>query len=314
MNEGRFDIRIKEKIKKVESLLSFRCNNNCSFCSWGHKMQAFGGENYSDKTYLEAKEDIDFAKSIGASLFSFSGGEPTIRKDLIDLIYCAKKKGFENIQIQTNGRMLSYREFAKKILKAGVNDIAFTVLSIDPKIHDALAQAQNSHKQVIQGIKNVININPNIRLRLNVVINKKNFKELPELTDFLMKFMPFEINYDFVIIDGHVLKYPKKMVPKYSDIVPYLHKALSISSPKIWTPIFNIPYCIAGKYKDRVVDSIQPATILIGKDFSFSIKDNRRNNKVKFAKCQKCKYDKRCFGVQKRYVEIYGDKEFIPID
>jgi MoaA/NifB/PqqE/SkfB family radical SAM enzyme len=313
MKRHRLKIELKEKIKKVESLMWFHCNNNCIFCSWGHKRNPSGSENYAVATTKEIMEDIDYAASIGAKLFSFSGGEPTIRRDLVELVKYAKKRNIKNIQIQTNGRMLVYKDQVKKLMEAGVNDFAVTILSRRESVHDKLTAAKGSFKQVMRGIKNINAARQNIRLRLNIVITKFNFKDLPELTNLLLKLKPSEIGYNFVIIDGYVLRNPGMIVPRYKDVKPYLLKALNISAAKVWTPVFNIPHCLMGRFAGKVVDFVQPGTLLIAKDFYFSIKENRRENKIKLANCKLCHYNKLCFGVWEKYINLYGDSEFKPV-
>jgi len=314
MKQHRLRIKLDEKIKKVESLMWFHCNSNCVFCSWGHKRQGIGGENYAVATINEIKQDIDFAVSIGAQLFSFSGGEPTMRNDLLELISYAKSQKIKNVQIQTNGRMLAYEDYVKKLLKAGVNDFAVTILSQQENVCDQLMAAKGSYQQLQKGLSNLRKLaKEGVRLRFNIVINKLNFQELPELTKNLLKFKPSEIGYNFINIDGNVLNNPKALVPKYTDAQPYLLEALNLSAKKIWTPVFNVPHCLMNQFTGRVVDFIQPGTLLIAKDFYFSIKKNRRKNKDKLSRCRQCKYDKICFGIWQKYLNLYGDSEFKPV-
>ncbi len=69
-------------------------------------------------------ENLRANQPVKATALQFSGGEPTIRKDLIELIKKAKELGFRHVEINTNGLKLAQDpEFAKQIRAAGVSTI-----------------------------------------------------------------------------------------------------------------------------------------------------------------------------------------------
>jgi MoaA/NifB/PqqE/SkfB family radical SAM enzyme len=77
--------------------LTYRCNFKCPHCYVPFK--------YRKCKELETKEVfaiLDQLKDIGCFYLGFTGGEPFMRKDILDILWYAKKKGFEII-IYTNG-------------------------------------------------------------------------------------------------------------------------------------------------------------------------------------------------------------------
>jgi len=118
--------------KKTALLLGYECNNNCRFCYCGDKrdLPAMGT--------AEAKNQLVKARKRSSRFVDFLGGEPTIRSDLVELIGYAKQIGFRTISITTNGRMLSNKDYARRIVDAGLNSVVFSIHGHKPELHDFL--------------------------------------------------------------------------------------------------------------------------------------------------------------------------------
>ncbi len=303
----------KERIQKVETLMWMRCNCNCIFCSLGDKIRiARTDKGYCTKPTDQIMEDIDYAASINAQTFSFSGGEPTLRKDLPFLIRYAKSKGIERIQVQSNGRRFYYEKYCRLLAEAGANEFAISFHSPKEDIEDMMMGAKGSYRQALAGIRNIIKLDREVKV--SIVITKLNYKDMPELTKMLLGMGVSEIRYDFVTIEGFAKNNPATIVPKMSDVVPYLLECLDMHNPNgAWMAVFNIPYCLLPGHFKHVVDMTQPATQLRGSDFIISIKDNRKRDKIKLDKCSSCAFDRICFGVWENYADIYGTGEIRPV-
>ena len=100
-------------IRKVILKLGYNCNNNCIIC------HASGNRNIPDLDTNSAKKKIRMVKESGASMVIFSGGEPTIRSDIIELAKYANYLGL-NLGLATNGRMLSYPDFCENMKMTGL--------------------------------------------------------------------------------------------------------------------------------------------------------------------------------------------------
>ncbi|MBR0040536.1 MAG: radical SAM protein [Oscillospiraceae bacterium] len=97
-----------------------RCNLRCRFCF------ANGGEESAEPTTEELKAAIrDIAGKCGGPLLQLSGGEPTLRDDLPELLLFAKESGCRYTQLNTNGiRLAREPAYAKRLAEAGL-DIVF---------------------------------------------------------------------------------------------------------------------------------------------------------------------------------------------
>ena len=100
--------------------LTRRCDLRCRYCF------AEGGAAGEDPGTEELKAAIrDIAEKCGRPLLQLSGGEPTLRDDLPELIACAKEAGCSYVQLNTNGlRLAREPDFARALAQAGL-DIVF---------------------------------------------------------------------------------------------------------------------------------------------------------------------------------------------
>jgi radical SAM protein with 4Fe4S-binding SPASM domain len=85
----------------------------------------------------------------------FTGGEPTLRSDLHELINYAQQKGLIT-GLNTNGRILNNKNFVKKLVDAGLDHIQITLESHDPAVHDQMVACSGAWKQTVEGIRNVV--------------------------------------------------------------------------------------------------------------------------------------------------------------
>jgi MoaA/NifB/PqqE/SkfB family radical SAM enzyme len=301
----------KYPIGKVELLLGWVCNQNCIFCSVGHKLS----QVKKVKSFNEVKKDIERAKKIKAKTISFSGGEPTIIPYLIDAIKYANKFNFEKIELQTNGRMLDYEDFAKDILDAGANRFLFSIHGDNSKLHDSLVMAEGAFEQAIQGIKNVKKFgDKDLDLRTSTVIVKQNYKILPRIVKFLLKFNLRAIHTGPAIVDGHAYTNKETVVPKLSEITPYVHEAIEEAWKKDNEIYFySMPYCLMQGYEKTIAELGTADTLLDAPDFEASIQEHRHDDRSKRKDCKNCKYDILCLGIWKRYVRMYGLDELKPV-
>jgi uncharacterized radical SAM superfamily Fe-S cluster-containing enzyme len=93
-----------------------RCNLNCSFCF------AQSGRNAEDPTLEYLSECFHLLVKKGCTFIQLSGGEPTLRVDLPDIIAAARSAGCESIQLNSNGiRLGEDRTYTKTLAQAGLS-------------------------------------------------------------------------------------------------------------------------------------------------------------------------------------------------
>lgn len=150
---------VEGKLDFIWIELTPKCNLTCVHC------YADSGPTkpLDEVMSLGAWRDIlHEASALGCRSVQFIGGEPTLHPQLTPLIDHCRELGFKHIEVYTNGTVLSPR--LKNILtKAGVQ-LAFSVYSADPAVHDAITGVNGSHKKTLDTIRWARQANLDVRV------------------------------------------------------------------------------------------------------------------------------------------------------
>ncbi len=300
------------QIKRVTLFVGFSCCNDCKFCVAADKRAS------PDKTTKEIKNELEEAHINGAQEVVFSGGECTLRKDIFEIVHFAKKIGYGSIQIQTNGRKFVSLDFCKKILLAGMTEFAPALHGHTAELHDFLTQRKGAFRQTVLGIHNIKTLtrNTDICILTNTVITKQNYRSLPKIAELLIKLGVHQYQFAFVHALGNAAKNFQDIVPRKSDVVPYLKQGLDLGIKKgIRVMAEAMPLCLLKDYIHYATEFYIPPTEVRERGFTIEkFEDLRRNEgKTKFPKCRTCRYDNVCEGPWKEYPQHYGDSEFKPV-
>ncbi|MDI6645174.1 MAG: radical SAM protein [Methanobacteriaceae archaeon] len=100
-----------------------RCNMQCPVCFANAAVSKY----IYEPSYEEIRQMLKNLRGnepVSAPAIQYAGGEPTIRKDIVDLIKLAKEEGFSHTQIATNGIKLAKNpDLAKELKEAGLNTV-----------------------------------------------------------------------------------------------------------------------------------------------------------------------------------------------
>lgn len=161
---------------RMDLAITYRCNNNCAHCYNARP------RNYPELSTEEWKKILNRVWEIGIPHVVFTGGEPTLRSDLPELIAHAEYLGLIT-GINTNGRRLADISFLDQLIQSGLDHVQITIESHDPSIHDALVLSHGAFGQTVQGIRNVL------ATRLFVMTNTTLLQENSPYTDQTLTFL-----------------------------------------------------------------------------------------------------------------------------
>jgi radical SAM protein with 4Fe4S-binding SPASM domain len=161
---------------RMDLALTFRCQNNCVHCYAG------GPHETAELNTNQWKEAIDRLSRIGVFILTFTGGEPTLRGDLPELLQYAQKKGMVTGLI-TNGRKLKDKAYVKILEEAGLDFVQITLESHVPKVHDLMTAAKGSWKETVPGIKNAAQ--SQIYVTTNTTLSKYNAPDFLKTVDYI---------------------------------------------------------------------------------------------------------------------------------
>jgi hypothetical protein len=156
--------------------LTNRCNLDCDFCFANARACGFVYEPSFDEVVAMLKL-LRAQQPVPVMAVQFSGGEPTMRDDLVDIIRMAKELGFPMAQIATNGiKLANDPELAQKLKDAGLNTVYLHF--------DGISKETNPYiKMHLKAVENLKAVKLGIVL-VPTVIRGRNDHELGDIIRF----------------------------------------------------------------------------------------------------------------------------------
>lgn len=113
------------QMKRCELIITEYCNFTCPYCR-GLSDEIYGNRKIKELSLEEIKRVIDiWCIDEPLENIRFSGGEPTLHKNIVKIIEYSKAKGIDRIAISTNGS--NTIELYMRLLEAGVNDFSISL-------------------------------------------------------------------------------------------------------------------------------------------------------------------------------------------
>jgi len=166
----------KDKKPVVVWNMTKRCNLKCVHC-YAKAIGEDGGDPISTE---QAKAMIDDLAQYGAPVMLFSGGEPLVRKDLVELAHHATGRGMRAV-ISTNGTLIT-KEKARELKSVGLSYVGISVDGLEA-VHDKFRGVPGSFRKTLQGIENCKA--EGLKVGMRFTINKRNWQEIPGLFDLI---------------------------------------------------------------------------------------------------------------------------------
>lgn len=126
---------------------AWHCNQKCIHCYAAGQVHAQQQELTTDQW----KQIIDNCRVAGIPQLTFTGGEPTLRQDLAELVEHAR---WFVTRLNTNGILLT-KELCERLRKASLDSLQITFYSKDKDIHNQLTGA-NQYDATVSGLSNAL--------------------------------------------------------------------------------------------------------------------------------------------------------------
>ena len=318
-----------EITKRTRLFTGYACNIRCKFCF------------YKDMPHTDIKHliwrQLDEGKRFGILDWDISGGEPSILPYWFEILDYMRELEFRNIACITNGYKFAKKDFLIKSKEKGLNELLFSVHGSNEEIHDKMTGVKGSFAKMKEALIHARYYG--MKIRINVVVTKDNYKDLINIAEMVMPFKPVAFNFLPYRIENAAPK--DKNVVRYSEIAPYVKETIDFIDNRCKIAIRYVPFClfrgyeqyVAG-YLQRIFDEYEWNEYTIRKfdsvrrceDFnSLNCEDDKWEmeiNSIHWSikhvanhalSCLSCKYLKVCDGIWFSYAKVWGMDEFKPI-
>ena len=150
----RFDLGYIALPILSEVALTWRCNIRCQFCYASctcttEPEKEPGKEELSTRHFKKVLDIIRHDAEVPS--VSFTGGEPTLRADLAELVAYASRSLKMRVNLITNGTLITPKK-AKRLKKAGLASAQVSIESPDPELHDRIVGVPNAFGASVEGL------------------------------------------------------------------------------------------------------------------------------------------------------------------
>lgn len=268
---------------------TLKCNLRCKYCFYTMDTDC-------DLSEINQLLHVCKEKKIHLKRIVITGGEPTIYPKFFSILNAVTSVKSDTVQIQTNATLFSINSFREKMPK-----YPFTFLvSLPSHIEEVYNELTNSslYKQAIQGMRY---LGSEYTMGINIVLNSKNVKHLPEQVSFIAE----QFRTERIYISSLNARHESDILVKYTDAIPYLKKMLEVGT------LNNIPLRVIGNNECGF-----PECILKQINYAPANRDvnMRADQFVKSESCKDCLSNTLCPGLNKFYAEQFGTSELNPIN
>ncbi len=276
------------------------CNQDCTFCS--------ANETSSNVWVSHAAMLRAIARAARRHIhrLSFSGGEPTLSKHLVEYVHCAARLGVQEIELVTNAVLLDRREKVGALTAAGLTHAFVSLHAHDEHLSRQSTQKIGDFARTVQGVRHLVAAG--VETALNHVITARNYRYLTRFVDFVRAEFGGRVKISFAFVTPQFKALDNlDVMPRLSDVMPHLkramYRALAVGQPFSVGSRQGIPFCFLGEFR-AWSDGIDMAHAAHAEDAP---------QKQRGPECDACRFSDHCVGLWRPYAARYGFGELRPV-
>lgn len=300
-------------MKELSLHITDLCNFSCAFCVWGDALC----RRDDPVAWASLERFLADHRGEGFDRVNLHGGEPTLRRDLFQLLALIRRLGYPAVSLQTNGWALANRGFAERLAAGGVGLVVISLHGASAGVHDGLVGARGSLARLLAGMDHLAALG--IAVRTNTVITRENLAELPEIAALAVGHGAREVNLSSLMPSGRAWTGEGCLGPSFRDASRPVEEAVRrAEAGGARVSLEGFPCCTVPGLEEHCLqrdattgDQIQ--CFIHGAVWSNHDTFVERSVKSKRSECRRCRYDQRCPGVYTLYAHTRGWGELQPV-
>jgi len=285
----------------LDVILGYDCNLACDYCTITPVMRRRA------LTSAQVLAAMRQARRDGLDTIAFTGGEPTIRGDLLGLVNAARGLGFVDRKVQTNGLMLGQSDNAARLVAAGVSRVHLSVHTHEAEAYDALVRCVGAFGRMVAGLDAVVATG--LPLVVDLIVKADTFVKLPAALVWLWARGVRAVDLWYVsLTDGNADNLGS--LPRMRDVVPVMAEGFVFARAQgMVLRSLHVPRCLLGPDHGHAFDPGAARVRVLTPDACFDLRDSRLAGQVQVPACRGCEFAARCPGLRPDYLAVFGDEE-----
>jgi cyclic pyranopterin phosphate synthase len=290
----------------LDVVLEYDCNLKCTYCTITDEMR---------RRSLDAKvvaRHIAEAAQRGVKALSITGGEPTIRRELVPLIRFASGQGFDDIKLQSNGLLFSQRAYVDRLVEAGVTRFHVSVhghtTAQNPLYGEITQGGAEAHELMLAGIANLVDAGT--APVVDLIMMRSTFDGLLEgVRDLHHRGVRAFRLWLVSLTDNN--RDNVDSLPRITEMLPAMRACLDYArAHAIEMHSLHVPRCFLGGYEEHVYHpGFKEDVTVVTPDAVFQLSASRLSGQRKTERCEGCRWFEQCPGLREDYLERWGDAE-----
>lgn len=285
----------------LDMILGYDCNLWCDYCTIGPELR---GRALPTARALAALRQ---GRAQGLDALSLTGGEPTIRPDLLTIVRAGRTLGYADIKVQSNGLLYAYGDNLARLIEAGATRLHISVHTHRADRYERLVRRTGTHAAMVAGLQRAVE--SGAALVVDLIVKRDTMADLPAAIDWLHDQGVRAVDLWYVSLTdanaGNVAS-----LPQIREAMPHVAEALARGRAHGMTlRSLHLPRCLMGEDHVHAWDPGADRVVVVTPDAMFALRDSRLAGRVKVAACSGCPFEQVCPGVRPDYLEVYGDAE-----
>lgn len=289
----------------LDVILGYDCNVACDYCTISPEMRT---RSMPTPAVLKALRE---GRAGGFDAVSFTGGEPTIRGDVLGLIKAAKALGFSSIKVQSNGLLLSVPQNLDRLIEAGMTRLHVSVHTHDETAYETMVRRGGTWSHMRDAL--ALAVTRPIEVVADLIITSDTYARLPEAVKWVGALGVREVHLWYVsLTDGN--RENVASLPAMREVMPSMHEAIAVGEALgIEVRSLHVPRCLLGPWVSHAYDPGADRVRVVSPDAIFDLKDSRLAGRQHAPQCEGCVHRAVCPGIREDYLERFGVGEFVAV-
>lgn len=285
----------------LDMILGYDCNLACDYCTIGPELRPRA------LSTAQALAALRRGRAAGLDALSLTGGEPTIRPDLIGLVRAARQLGFADVKIQSNGLLFGQGDNLARLLAAGVTRLHLSIHTHRADRYEHLVRRTGTYPLMVAGLRAAVR--SGAPLVVDVIVKHDTLADLPDAITWLADEGVRAVDLWYVSLTDHNAGNLASL-PRIRDAMPAIAAALARGRAAGMTlRSLHLPRCVLGDDHPHAWDPGAGEVLVVTPEATFALKDSRLAGRVKVPACAGCSFEAICPGVRPDYLAVFGDAE-----